>query len=609
MNYILESASPQTSALDRNDDTENSRTLPTDLYCTGIRWLSSNPRPLEEIVREFRNSSVRSATLIKAICERPGCRCAFRDHESLLAFIVTDASMALASWNTWAPAVRQGRFGGYDRMDYSCSPTLKTEKKVDLIVFRQCQGWFEVLNESHQPIPHMTTVEQIRLINPPSPFLVRSDLKCLVAPAYLEAPTLDDLKSRAANKGITTPFLSRLVSLASSSETLANSTSTILPTGTLLHYVDYLPRCQVKRGRKWKEMGLILALDDSRNPQKSMTSTRSDGKQWEKDSTQSHLVYIGTEDGTPSVFPPKFSLSPVARPDNISGVHSLSSILYKFRLPVSVKPVGPCDSTNSAGGAGPSSADLWSKSTAERGIKCGLSAIPDLNFNDRSYLRLEALCRSDLLILSPVNNPERVFLSTPSMLHDHLFLNGTSEDPRYLQLLTEHQAHAAGFLARAHPKEQLNYLIRHMRDVTKVPRDSYVSRTNVTSSRSAFRDPSVAVEHQLTPEEIGKLYDQLDDIYFYIRHGYYPSHNRRPETSLRMDPSRPPTHTPATSNSANDQLMHAELPSNPPPRSGLLKAEELLAASLDAPVRRPSNHNRFATDSPHRGQPKEHGIW
>ncbi|TPP58884.1 hypothetical protein FGIG_01680 [Fasciola gigantica] len=597
---------------------------------SGILWYSEQPQPLEEMVPRFRSDSPGLTYLTKAIAQRSGCRCALCGHDSLLLFPVLDASLALASWASWSIASKSHSRSntGHDRNAIGLTVATVTEVHAQLAVFRQCRGWYEVLNENQQAIPHLTTVEQFRRAKPAT-FLIRRDLKCLAAPPTLLVPPLND--SRPSNDGPPpVPFPSSVIAIATSPDTLNNSVPETIPAGSLMHFVTYLPHCQLRRGRKIKEMGLILAT--KRVPgspiRRSTSSELSNGNH-----LPSRAYYIGVEDTTPAVFHPRFSISPVAGPENISGVHSMASILRKFRLPLSIRPVygiegsgafqaDPTDRLpNGSTGLG---RNLTPANTALS--SCGLAAVQGLQFTEKHFLRLQSMCRGDILIFAPVASPERLFLITPSMLRDHVFQLGSSSDPAYERLLEGHRMQSINFLASAHSRDSLNYLVRHMRDVTREPRESYTTRKANRHRSDTTRGANPDSGHpELTPEEMYQIYDDLDDIYFFIRHGYYPSKNRVGETPNRTTTeSIGANRSTKNSFSSPSPLFSQEQSDVPDPatrksdagltgRPNVPTAEQLLSAALKTPVRNHTFQTKWSnisnnTASTYRVQPKEYGI-
>lgn len=586
---------------------------------TGIQWNSEQPQPLEELVSRFRSNAPGLTYLTKAIAQRSGCRCALCGHDSLLLFPVLDASLALASWVSWSAT---GKSHSRSTSATGLTVATVTETHAQLAVFRQCRGWYEVLNENQQAIPHLTTVEQFRRTKPTT-FLIRRDLKCLAAPPTLLVPPPND--SRPTNDGPPpVPFPSSVIAIATSSDTLNSSVPETIPAGTLMHFVTYLPHCQLKRGRKVKEMGLILAT--KRVPGSSFRRLPSSELN-NANNLPSRAYYIGVEDTTPNVLPPRFSISPVAGPENISGVHSMASILRKFRLPLSVRPVyGGEGSGGDVTEHVPNGSTGFSRNltTANPTLSsCGLAAIQGLQFTEKHFLRLQSLCRGDILIFAPVTLPERLFLITPSMLRDHVFHLGNSSDPAYERLLEGHRMQSINFLASAHSRDSLNYLVRHMHDVTREPRESYTTRkTNGRRSEGTRGGIPDSGHPDLTSEELYQIYDDLDDIYFFIRHGYYPSKSRFGENFNRtVSDSTSANRSAKNSFSIPGQVVGPEQSDIPDPgqrksdvgfpgRPNVPTAEQLLAAALKTPVRNQSKWSIGSNNaaSTYRIQPKEYGI-
>ncbi|CAH8620118.1 unnamed protein product [Schistosoma intercalatum] len=606
-----------------NDHFEKSEASTDPSLQTGIYWHPGPPQPLSELMYEFRSGSPGTTYLIKAICKRSGCHCALRNYDSLMLYPVPDSTLASATWELWTAKDKNPRF-----------PTSSCEVQSKLILFRQCRGWYEVLNENHQPTPHITTLEQVRRTRA-STFIVRQDMRCLVAPPNLVIPSSDE---RRELNDDTSPYSipSSLVTLACSPETLANSKPDFVRAGTLLRFIAYLPQCSVKRGKKTKDLGLILAVERSSCSKQS--SIHSDLLPVRP---LSRTIYLGVEDSTPAVFPPKLSLSVIAGPENISGVHLLSGLLRKFRLPLSVRPIPLPDSYNYTSNT--SSMRRPSLMNSNPKVTCGLVAVQPLSFTEKHFLRLHSLYRGDILIIAPVSSPERLFLITPSMLRDHSFQTGYTHDPTYALSMENHRIQACNFLAIAHAQETLNYLVRHMQDITREPRDSYTSRQQAKQRSDLMPTP----ESYMTQEEIYKTYDEIDDIYFYIRHGYYPSKIRKPDDLNNKTESISNTKLKSHKYSTNSSHTSDDMPGKMNcqkdgglSRSNMATAEDLLAASLYTPsyhdstippqqpisLTRSSNNNKIVSSNQHninnminatlatlasstyRVQPKEYGI-
>ncbi|CAH8642017.1 unnamed protein product [Heterobilharzia americana] len=190
------------------------------------------------------------------------------------------------------------------------------------------------------------------------------------------------------------------------------------------------------------------------------------------------------------------------------------------------------------------------------------------------------------------------------MLRDHSFQIGFTHDSTYALLMENHRIQACNFLAIAHAQETLNYLVRHMQDVTREPRDSYTSRQQAKQRN----DLPPAPESYMTQDEICKAYDEIDDIYFYIRHGYYPSKIRKPDDISSKSESVPTGLTNDQKYSTNSsrtsddiQLKTSYKKDTGLSRSNLPTAEDLLAASLHTASQNsnpPSSQPTSLTKSP-----------
>ncbi|VEL07004.1 unnamed protein product [Protopolystoma xenopodis] len=569
---------------------------------SGIQWRNEAPRSLVDLIEEFRatpssgNPSDNRGTthLLRAICQRPGCRCALRGHDSLMVFTVFDASFAYATWERilTGPGATLGASGppllalptnSKTTKQLACSVATSlggsvaaglggTEIQARMMVFRQCRGWYEVLNESHQSIPHWTTLEQLHRARP-STFLLRKELRCLLSPASLSlvACTSSPIGQGGRHAQPSTgqqhqqlqsvPHLpissAALIAQATSPETLAASQPHILPTGSLLHYIDYLPNCSFRRGKHSKNVNLVLAMERQstssrmKEPTDLAASDPASGGQPRRQLPQ--VVYIGTEEsavtGVSAVLPPRLACSPVAGPENISGVHSMASILRKFRLPISVRPVAvPESKTATTTSPAPLTAPTGGTLTAVTGqVPAELTRFPLMNglvYTDRHLLRLRSIYRGDLLIIAPTSSPERFFLITPAMLQDHLFQVGTSVDPVHQRLCAGHRSRTANFLATAHPRDSLSYLLRYMQEITHQPRPPPGVKS--VGNQNAKPIDETGGEHesakmwpplQIPLEEAEQIYEELDDIYYFIRNGYYPPTSRARRASTLHPPA------------------------------------------------------------------------
>ncbi|KAL5104819.1 hypothetical protein TcWFU_000610 [Taenia crassiceps] len=582
----------------------------------GIRWSSDPPQPLVNILPKIRRGLTPPNTeFVRAICQRQSCRCLLRGHDALMLFPLFDAVLCESTWEKIKEsqsfaASSSSRSASHflSRFQHGHSSGPSSEIQANLIMFRQCRGWYEVMNENHEPVPHWTATEEVRIAKPPT-FLVRRELKCLLAPCEIWVPPqISDCVGSNSNSADNNscvpppiPISSKIIIEAANPKTIAAGTPFILKPGMLLSYVDYLHDCTVSRGKKLKQISLILAMEKQRSQ-----------RQAEIPSTPRRLFYIGTEDASSqAVFPTKLALSPIAGPENISGVHTLSSVLRKFRLPLSIVPVAVPERKPSLIGSNSSSLSNDSGSTNYATAQSSkpvniFPTVPGIAFTERSFIRLRGLLRGDIMIVAPVDAPDRFFLITPTLLQDHLFQIGFTEDDRYQRLAIGHKNRTINFISMAHPRESLEYLLGYLKNITNRPRVITSGGKNESVGRELWdrlkagalqtceitpamakamyaetgRDPRTGPACDLTPEELEFMYDEMDDLYFFTRNGYFPPKSRQRRLrstsgALQQPQLQKQMSMLSTKTSASGMPTEALKPSAIP------SAEQLLAASLN----------------------------
>lgn len=563
----------------------------------GVHWPSYPPQPLVELLPKIRRClGPQTTEFVRAICQRPSCRCHLRGHDTLMLFPIFDAVMCEATWEKIKEGHGSSRTGSHllSRLQHGRLPGPSSETQAKLILFRQCRGWYEVINENFEPVPHWTTIDEVRRAKPMT-FLVRRDLKCLLAPSSLWVPTFLN-SSEQDPTAPPVPVSSAIISEARDPGCIAKGSPFVLKPGTLLSYVDCLHGCTVSRGKKLKQLSLVLAVEKTR-------STRPNDL-----ATPRRLFYIGTEDASnQAIFPTKVALSPIAGPDNISGVHVLTSLLRKFRLPLSVVPVAVPEykSANGLGGSNWSSlsgnSDTVDYATAQSSKPVNIfPSVPGITFTDRTFIRLRELLRGDILIMAPVDAPDRLFLITPTLLQDHLFQIGFTEDTIYHRLAMGHRNRTLRFLTMAHPRDSLSYLLDYLKHITNKPRlmtptesetsvageltnrliAGVMQHHEITSAmaKTIFsetgKDPRTGPACELTPEQLDQAYDDMDDLYFFTRNGYFPAKSRQRlakfNTTAAATLGQPQTQAHRLGSLAPTPNTRAQIPS----------AEQLLAQTL-----------------------------
>ncbi|KAM7536916.1 hypothetical protein Aperf_G00000088003 [Anoplocephala perfoliata] len=573
----------------------------------GVRWSSDPPQPLIDILPKIRRGLASPNTeFIRAFCQRQSCRCLLRGHDTLMLFPLFDAVLCESTWEkikesqSFSSTSNTRSASHFLSRLHSHSSGPSSETQANLIMFRQCRGWYEVMNENHEPVPHWTTIDEVRAAKP-STFLVRRDLRCLLAPTDLWLPpsTSERTNSTSNNNNNGAPPLppisSKIVVEAANPKNIAASTPFVLKPGALLSYIDFLHDCTVTRGKKLKQISLILAVEKSRTPKQTDASPPSPRR----------LFYIGTEESSnQSVFPVRLALSPIAGPENISGVHTLSSLLRKFRLPLSIVPVAVPEK-GSTGSNLSTDSDSVNYATAQSVKPVNIfPTVAGITFTDKSFIRLRGLLRGDIMIIAPVDAPDRFFLITPTLLQDHLFQIGFTEDDRYQRLALSHRNRTVNFISMAHPRDSLEYLLVYLKNITNKPRIISSGGNNESVGRELWnrlkagvlqtyeitpamaramyaetgRDPRAGPASDLTPDELDQMYDEMDDLYFFTRNGYYPPKSRQRRLKSISGSQQGPSSTqlslgqPKTSGAGLLETART---------SAIPSAEQLLAASLN----------------------------
>lgn len=117
------------------------------------------------------------------------------------------------------------------------------------------------------------------------------------------------------------------------------------------------------------------------------------------------------------------------------------------------------------------------------------------------------------------------------MMESHQINIGTSLSSHYQRLLDQHSSRVEQFLLSCHPYEGLRYLLRHL--------------IETTNSRGSSKIDSTGTNQQQDPiqrSKLDKLFDEIEDIYYYVRTGRFPSHfrslNSLPSTDRNPFPDR-----------------------------------------------------------------------
>ncbi|PAA93320.1 hypothetical protein BOX15_Mlig000552g1 [Macrostomum lignano] len=424
----------------------------SELNLFSLLW-RRDTQSLQELLDCYELAESNRSILISIRCLREQCTCALNNQEVLMLKAVRNCKLVAGSWSKTKSTPSMPHHA-LSKQSASSSSTSGNEKSIRVILTDYSTGWFEVLNESGGSIPYWTSVKDVARHKPQSVFL-RKDQKCLFA------------KNKAGNGNF---------------DLSAESTG-LLKSGTVLNYIES-GKFRVQKHRKVKELPLVKCSD-----------------------TNGHLVFLNLED--------KCAVSPVAGAENISGVHTLQSLLSKFQFPLSVRPVfGP--------------------------------PLPWLSFSDRHSLRLTSCNRGDLLFLASLSNPERFFVVTPEMLNQHAFRVGESELGHHVQLLERHSTRVTQFLQSYHPFEALRYLIRHLGDAT----NQLAPQERCLLQPGDQQVLPLAQQQEQQPLEVDDLLDEVEDIYFYVRTGRMPAHSHFQQQQKLQQQQQFQQHS--KSNSSND---------------------------------------------------------
>ncbi|VDK76178.1 unnamed protein product [Dibothriocephalus latus] len=210
--------------------------------------------------------------------------------------------------------------------------------------------------------------------------------------------------------------------------------------------------------------------------------------------------------------------------------------------------------------------------------------------------------------------PVNIFPTVPgiSFTEHHLFQIGFSEDPIYHRLAASHRNRTTNFLSTAHPRESLSYLLRYLKNVTNEPRPP-ISSKFLESCRTAppqnsaqnfeissalakaiyketGRDPRVGPDCNFTPDQVDQVYEELDDLYFFTRNGYFPPKNRQRRAQGNTLRNLASCESPSDACAVGQRTLLSKVPTGSPLTPNHLStggqrqmpiAEQLLAASLN----------------------------
>lgn len=541
--------------------------------------------------------------LVRIECLKAGCKCVLKQEPALALKIVCGVSLVRGCWTNLQTSHHSTKWNSISSAFERLQPNRSSQCQVSCeqsassvtsssansfhdqipLIFTSCSPfWFEILkqrNETFQRSDILSWNSGKALWKArPSKFLLRKQTKCILSVSAngSRGPTTLDLDNVVhLHPGTVLRLLDcKTCRLVSKSATHFPATASLL-------------QCEVVGS---KSLAKYASLANNLPP--------DDALYWF--ASGSRLVYLPLDDKTVSFYP--IANPPPNSRDNkntgwaYSGAHSVLTLLSYFPLPLTVRPVMDHSLAN------------WLTST---------SSVKDGN----AGLHLTSCYHGDLVFLEPIadcgpaaannnngaNGNSRFFVVTADMLSQHRFILATPHSSQYYtRELKTHASRVAHFLAAFHPACGLNYLLKYLEDVTHCssvgPSHKPLTETlgplggeGTAASHTAVASIAASnllhldVDERSKSPDLHALYDDLDDIYQYVRTGRLPSKQRglTPTSGVlrscsatpgpvqrsrsRQDYTIPYVYFPDTSFAPNNNTSHSIQPQPqhqppPPPR-------------------------------------------
>lgn len=479
--------------------------------------------------------------LVRIECLKPGCKCVLKQEAALALKIVCGVSLVRGNWSTMPAPIHHPtppKWGSissaFERLQHSRSSSNSSRcqtphdqysssqsvEQIPLILTSCSPFWFEILKQQNDCLPGPS----VPIWNSgkalwkarPTVFLLRKQTKCILS-----------VSSSGGSRSPVTLDMDNVVNLhpgtvlrlldCKTCRLVTKNHTQCPPSASLL-------QCEVVGS---KSLAKYAAAANNLSP--------DDALYWF--ASGSRLVYLPLDDKS-VVFSPVAEPPPNAR-ENLypnwatSGAHSVLSLLSHFPLPLVVRPVMEHSLAN------------WlTSSSSSRDGSAGL--------------QLTSCYHGDLVFLEPIvdcgptmnattgggGGSSRFFVVTAEMLSQHRFILATPQSGQmYARELKTHASRVAHFLAAFHPAYGLNYLLKYLEDVTHCsavgPSHRPLTETlgplggdGTIVSHTAVGSIAASMSLQLENEErcqspdVHSLYDDLDDIYQYVRTGRYPAKAR-----------------------------------------------------------------------------------
>ena len=487
--------------------------------------------------------------LVRIECLKAGCKCVLKQEPALALKIVCGVSLVRGNWSSlqaqgshhttrWSSlSSALERLQANRPSSNSCQPSQYPNPTDQFsacnngsndqipLIFTSCSPfWFEILKQRNDTfqrpdIPSWTSGKALWKSRP-SMFLLRKQTKCIlsVSSNNSRGPVTLDLDNVV---NLHPGTVLRLVD-CKSCRLVSKINSDYPPTAPLL-------QCEVVGS---KSLAKYASLANNLPP--------DDALYWFASGPR--LVYLPLDDKTVSFYP--ISTPPPNSRDNkntewaYSGAHSVLTLLSHFQLPLTVRPVMDHSLANW----------LTSNSPSIREGNAGLH-LTSCYHGDLVFLEPIADCGPAAMATANSNGNgsngnSRFFVVTAEMLSQHRFILATPQSSQfYSRELKTHASRVAHFLAAFHPACGLNYLLKYLEDVTHCSSvgpshrpltetlgplggEGTVASHTAVASIAASMLLHLEIDERSKSPDLHALYDDLDDIYQYVRTGRLPSKQR-----------------------------------------------------------------------------------
>jgi hypothetical protein len=420
-------------------------------------------------------------------------------------------------------------------------------------------GWFEVLSEDGKSIKLLNSVKEVANHSASIYNLKKKSNKPLTSLSHLTSYLIrENLNGYiiSNNSIINKEYTNKSSNLFDSEYSTANITDCkkiIIKAGDKLQIIGecYLDNTDVqyqKPQRKLIKCRLERTCSntklDQNKKQKStddifncMDLNYIDQINSNQESTQTQIVYLPEE--------AKGRFSPIARMENISGVHKLQDILKKFRFPITVQLVygrAPASMSSSLSACCPSPSSSMSQSTSQS-IKSTTPNSSNTQFSP--ILRLLKIYEVENLIAYPIGKescliPIPLYSNLKVLVADNmgkiLKQNGGYGYFKHVlnecEKLTPEYSNMINYLPQPPPQSLIdNFNQKYFSEAYNnhlIGRAILVNKHNNSSSNftnnNNYSDSDRKNKSSSNNEDENRAYKEIDDLYEYVRSGVLPDY-------------------------------------------------------------------------------------